>query len=106
MKRAQGDLPTAVQMLESCLEVERRVLGQEHPGTLNTSLDLAATLHMQGREAEARSGWLQCVPWARPTGHPTGKIELQRARRLLRETLEAQRRTLGPEHPRTVTTQR
>merc|ERR1719203_1098689 len=80
MRRAQGDLKTAVEMLESCLEAEKQILGREHPGTLTTSLDLAATLHMQG--------------------------EVQRAKRLLRETLEAQRRTLGPAHPRTLTTQR
>merc|ERR1712051_124619 len=75
-----GDLHTAVQMLESCLNAERRILGLEHPSTLTTSLDLAATLHMKG--------------------------DVMRAKRLLRDTLEAQRRTLGPQHPRTLMTQR
>ena len=53
-----------------------RVLGPEHPNTLTTTANLAATLHQLGRAAEAEP--------------------------LQRQVLEASRRVLGPEHPDTL----
>merc|ERR1711874_553060 len=73
MSLHQGDLVTALQMLRECYAAQQRVLGMEHPNTLATALDLAATLHMNG--------------------------ELASAKQLLTETMRAQRRSLGPEHP-------
>ena len=58
------------------LEARRRVLGPEHPDTLVSTANLAATLHQLGRAAEADP--------------------------LQRQVLEASRRVLGPEHPDTL----
>ena len=69
----QGVLPEARQILRDTLEVQRRVLGMEHPSTLTTANNLAYLLTQQG--------------------------ELSEAGQILRETLEVQRRVLGAEHP-------
>ena len=55
------------------LEVQRSVLGPEHPSTLSTMSDLANTLSVEERYKEADA--------------------------LLREALAIQSRTLGPNHP-------
>src|SRR5260370_42566242 len=59
------------------LEARRRILGEEHPDTLNSISNLARTLAAQG--------------------------DLAGARRLEEPVLEARRRILGEEHPDTLT---
>ncbi len=62
---------------ERQLEASRRVLGEEHPGTLSSMNNLANTLSAQG--------------------------DLPGARRLHEAVLEARKRVLGEEHPGTLT---
>jgi eukaryotic-like serine/threonine-protein kinase len=66
----------AEKIYREALDVERRVLGPEHPDTLGTMNNLANTLQAEGHYAEAE------------------KLE--------RETLDDRRKVLGPEHPRTL----
>ena len=69
----QGRYAEAEKSLREILEIKRRVLGPEHPSTLDTMNSLAVDFMDQSRYAEAE--------------------------KLTRETLEIQRRVLGPESP-------
>ena len=71
-----GLFPDAESLLRRAIEIRSRVLGSNHPDTLQSRSDLGAVLQQEGRYAEAES--------------------------LQRETLEAQRRLLGLNHPDTV----
>jgi hypothetical protein len=51
---AQGELSKAFILGEKALEGRRRVLGEEHPETLNIMSNLTATLNAQGDFATAR----------------------------------------------------
>ena len=62
-------------MQRDLLDVQRRVLGLDHPHTLTTTGNLASSLCGQGKYAEAEQ--------------------------LGRELLGVERRVLGPEHPNT-----
>ena len=72
----QGKLEEARKLKEQVLENRRRVLGDEHPDTLNSMNSL---------------GWLFLQQ---------GKLE--EARKLYEEVLENRRRVLGDEHPHTL----
>ena len=61
---------------EECLEIRKRVLGPEHPDTLQSMDGLAATYVNLGRLTEAL--------------------------KLYEECLEIRKRVLGPEHPDTL----
>ncbi len=74
---AQGDHAGARRIQERVLEVRRRVLGDEHPDTLEAMNNLAGTLGAQGDYAGARH--------------------------LQEKVLEVRRRVLGGEHPHTLT---
>lgn len=63
-------------LIEQAVEIQRRVLGPEHPATLSSLNLLASDLRREGHYAEAE--------------------------KLNRETLEIRRRVLGPEHPDTL----
>jgi hypothetical protein len=69
----QGKRAEAEQMQREVLDMQRRVLGPEHPDALITTSNLAASLHDQGKHAEAEQ--------------------------MQRKVLDVQRRVLGPEHP-------
>jgi eukaryotic-like serine/threonine-protein kinase len=71
-----GLYPRAESLLTRAVDLRRRNLGPEHPDTLRSASDLAATLDREGHYTEAE--------------------------KLLRETLEIERRVLGPEHPDTL----
>jgi non-specific serine/threonine protein kinase/serine/threonine-protein kinase len=60
-------------LIEQSVEIQRRILGPEHPDTLRSEDALAATLGDEGKYAESE--------------------------KLARETRDALRRVLGPEHP-------
>jgi hypothetical protein len=75
---SQGKHAEAEQMLAELIDVERRVLGPEHPITLGTMGNLAAVLNGQDQHAEAEQ--------------------------MQRELLDVERRVLGPEHPDTLAT--
>ena len=51
----QGKHAEAVQMQRELLDVQRRVLGPEHPHTLTTMSNLASSLRGQGKRAEAET---------------------------------------------------
>ena len=72
----KGNHKDAHELLERVLEARRRVLGEEHPDTLMSMNNFAATLRAQGDHAGARE--------------------------LLERVLEARRRVLGEEHPDTL----
>ena len=72
----QGKHAEAEQMERELIDVRRRVLGPEHPKTLNTMNNLACSLSGQGKHAEAEQ--------------------------MFRELLDVERRVLGPEHPDTL----
>jgi len=72
----QGEFSEAARIHRETLEVRRRVLGLEHPGTLASAGSLANVLAKQGEFSEAA--------------------------RIFRETLEVSRRVLGLEHPDTL----
>jgi hypothetical protein len=67
-------------MCREVLEVERQVLGSEHPLTLRTGTTLARTIAAQGRQTEAKA--------------------------TLGDLLETITRTLGDTHSLTVETRR
>ena len=72
----QGEIVEAARIHRETLEVQRRVLGAEHPDTLTSANNLAIVLEEQG--------------------------ELVEAARINRETLEVRRRVLGAEHPQAL----
>lgn len=76
---SNGDLRRARDYEERAVEAFIRLLGKEHPDTLQASDDLACTLTDQG--------------------------ELERSVTLHRQTLDARRRILGEEHPDTLQSQ-
>jgi len=73
-----GHYPEAEKLLRQVLEVQRRVVGPEHPDTLLFLNNLGVVLDDSGRWADSE------------------KIE--------RELLDTERRILGPEHPDTLRT--
>jgi tetratricopeptide (TPR) repeat protein len=75
--KERGDYREARSFNEHALEIDERFLGVEHPDTLKSKNNLAATLRSQG--------------------------DLAGARRLQEETLEIRERVLGTEHPQTLT---
>ena len=65
-----------MELKEKVLEARKRILGDEHPNTLNSMNNLASSYSELGRRQEA--------------------VELEE------KVLEASRRTLGDEHPSTL----
>ena len=115
---AQGDLSGARKLQEQVLEVRRRILGLEHPDSLDAASNLAAMLPAQGDLSGARKLQEQVLEARRRIlgpEHPdtldvAGNLanmlraqgDLSGARKLQDQVLEAMRRILGPEHPDTL----
>jgi tetratricopeptide (TPR) repeat protein len=115
---AQGDLAGARAIQDEVLVVRRRILGPEHPATLDAAGNLAITLRAQGDLAGARALAAEVLTASRRilgpehadtlsaannlamTLHAQG--DLAGARALEDEVLAACRRILGPEHPKTL----
>ena len=76
--RSQGKHAEAELIEGEVLGVRRRVLGEEHPDTLNSEYNVALLISDLGQYAEAE--------------------------RMLQATLEARRRVLGTGHPDTLNT--
>jgi len=72
----QGITAEAEVICRKTLAVRRRLLGPEHPSTLDTLTHLAMNLGVQGKPAESET--------------------------MCREVYAAKQRTLGPEHPATL----
>jgi hypothetical protein len=100
------------------LDISRRVLGEEHPYTLTSMNNLAATLRAQGDLLGARKIHEQELNVCRRVlgeEHPDTLIsmsnmafvlwsegDLQGARKIEEQVLDARRRMLGEQHPDTV----
>jgi Tetratricopeptide repeat len=57
----QGRWKEAEDLEVQVMETRKRVLGQEHPGTLTSMNNLAFTLKSQGRDEKAVALMVQCV---------------------------------------------
>ena len=109
-------------MLRELLDVQRRLLGPEHPDTLTTMNNLARSLGGQGKHPEAEQMLRELLDVRRRVlglEHPNtlktmGHLANSRwrqgkraeAEQMLRELLDMRRRVLGPEHANTLATLR
>ena len=111
-----GDPTGALELLEEVLKVRRRMLGNEHPETLDSITNLALNYMEVGRyeaalplseEAVALTrGTLAGPDRVEGTAHAIGSLaavlhlmgEPRRARQLHEEALQMRRRLLGPSH--------
>jgi tetratricopeptide (TPR) repeat protein len=116
---AAGLYPTARDLYERVLDARRRILGADHPDTLVSMSNLAATLFAQGDLAGARALQEQELETCRRIqgpDHPdtltsmnnlAGTMralgDLLAARKMHEAELEICRRILGPDHPDTLT---
>jgi tetratricopeptide (TPR) repeat protein len=75
---SQGKHAEAETTYRAVLALQQRVLGPEHPNTMDTFANLASALRSQGNYAEAETTY--------------------------RAVLAIQQRVLGPEHPNTMKT--
>ncbi|CAI6335436.1 unnamed protein product [Periconia digitata] len=75
--KSQGQLKKAEQLFLQAIETRERVLGDEHPETLNSRANLASTYRKQRRWKEAE--------------------------KLLLQVTETRERVLGAKHPSTLT---
>lgn len=67
MIHAQGYIDEAVEIYEKCLEVRKRVLGDEHPFTLSNMHHLAEAWKDQGKDSEALALMEDCCRMRRDT---------------------------------------
>lgn len=116
----QGAYRSAEMLLLKRLDIQNRILGDEHPDTLTTMNNLALTLRAQGDLAAARKLFEQVLEIERRIlreKHPntlatmnnlaltlSAQGDLAGARNLHEQVLETTRRILGDEHPDTLTT--
>src|SRR6267154_2396275 len=100
------------------LDIRRRLLGPEHPDTLNSMSDLADALNHDGHYAEAVKLNRETLEIRRHVLGPENADTLNsmnnlgdalwadghyaEAEKVDRETLDLRRRVLGPEHPDTI----
>lgn len=117
---ASGDYLQARLCFEKLTEMGERLLGAQHPLTLNAMNNLAETLSRQGNLSEARQlqqRVLQASESMLGAEHPgtltaKGNLaaslrsegELSEAQRMEEEVLEVRMRSLGAEHPDTLAT--
>ena len=115
---ALGEYGKAEKLHSEALEIQRRVLGKEHPDTLRSRNNLAVAIKFQGRHEEAERLHREVLEIRRRvlgSEHPdtldsmqnlAGAIGIpngcQEAEELYRDVLTIQRRMLGPEHPDTL----
>jgi non-specific serine/threonine protein kinase/serine/threonine-protein kinase len=108
----------AERLLREALQIQERDLGDAHASTLSTKRELALTLSMAGRSAEADRLAIDAVKGLERSAGPD-HIETLMAKRVLfavrqrqgrakeaealsMELLQAQRRVLGADHPETL----
>jgi tetratricopeptide (TPR) repeat protein len=115
-----GLYPEARKQLERALELDRRVLGEKDPKTLNAMAHVGQIATNQGRYVEAEKILNRALELQRRVLGPEHRATLNsmnslglvyyreakyaQAEALLTQTLEIQRRVLGPEHPNTLST--
>jgi TIR domain/Tetratricopeptide repeat len=115
---ARGEYSLARKLGEQALQARGRLLGKEHPDTLEAMLNLAQTLEAQGDLAGARKLGEQALEASvrllgkedphtlMATNNLAGTLQAQGdltgARKLQEQVLEARGRLLGKEHPDTL----
>jgi serine/threonine protein kinase/tetratricopeptide (TPR) repeat protein len=116
--KALGDLPAAQPHLECAWDLGRRVLGEEHPRTLDYMNDLAALYYRQGQLAKAEPLFVRALELHRRVLGEEHRLTLivmnnlatvyldqgqfAKAEPLFVKTLEVMRRVLGEEERRTL----
>jgi tetratricopeptide (TPR) repeat protein len=117
---AKGKHGEAATIYREKLAVQQRVLGADHPRTLNTANNLAGALYAQGKYSEAATMIRETFAVKQRVlgaDHPstlrtaTNLADALRAQgnygeaeTMYRETLAIEQRVLGSEHPSTLTT--
>jgi eukaryotic-like serine/threonine-protein kinase len=113
-----GLYDAAYPLQESALATRRRVLGEEHEGTLTSISNMGHLLQAQGKLSEAEPFWRETLEKRRRVSgeeHPAtlGSVsnmgfllqaqgKLDQAEPYYRDALEKRRRVLGEEHPDTL----
>src|SRR5216684_4049298 len=113
-----GLFSRAKDLEQQSLDIRRRLLGPEHPDTLNSMSDLADALNHDGHYAEAVKLNRETLEIRRHVLGPENPDTLNsmdnlgdalwadghyaEAEKVDRETLDLRRRVLGPEHPDTI----
>jgi len=114
-----GQVPLAVKARRVLWHARQRVLGPEHPDTLDSMQELAAELSMLDQNTEAvdlarqlvaskrrllGSEHLDTLQWMANLSITLSELgNHEEAAELARQILAGRQRTLGPEHPDTVT---
>jgi tetratricopeptide (TPR) repeat protein len=113
-----GDIDRALPLCEECLEKRKRVLGEDHPDTLNTLNNLAGVFALKGEYDRAIPLGEECLekrkrvlgedhPDTLESLHDLAEIfgrkgEYDRAIPLREDHLEKMKRVLGEDHPDTL----
>jgi serine/threonine protein kinase len=113
-----GLYPRAQTLQQQSMEIRQRVLGPEHPDTLQSMHSLAIDLYAEGHKAEAEKLDRETLDIRRRVLGPEDPDTLRsmsalaldleaeghyaEAEKMYREILELRRRVLGPEHPDTL----
>jgi tetratricopeptide (TPR) repeat protein len=116
--RISGKYKEAEQMYQQALELIGKVLGPEHPSTLNSMNNLALVLDSQGKHEEAEQMHRQTLELEEKVlgqEHPSTLSSMnnlalvldsqgknKEAERIHRQTLELKEKVLGLEHPSTL----
>jgi eukaryotic-like serine/threonine-protein kinase len=117
---SQGHHVEAEKREREVLDIRRRILGLEHPQTLESMYVMAQIFGEEGHYAEAEKLYRETLDIQRRVLGPEHRQTLSsmrdlgdtlhyeghyaEAEKLDRETLDIQRRVLGPEHPDTLNT--
>ena len=116
---AEGRYPEAEKLYRECFDVQRRVLGPDHPDTLWSMTYQANSMEAQGNYSDAEKlqratidikrqvlgpehlGTLDSISSLARTLTKAGRYD--EAEKLQRQTLDVERRVFGQEYPATVT---
>jgi tetratricopeptide (TPR) repeat protein len=114
----QDRLAEAQPYYQEAMDGYRRVLGDNHPDTLNAINSMGAVMENQGNLQEAGAYYQEALQRSRlvlGNDHPhtvaalnnlggwlVGQGELVESRTLLQEALDTRERLLGPDHPDTL----
>jgi tetratricopeptide (TPR) repeat protein len=115
---ALGDYAAAHSQLSSAFGIRRQILGEEHPDTLKSMMNLGWALLMQHESAQAEQMYRQVLEVqerVRGKEHPDtlksmmnlaialcGQGKYAEAEQMHRQVLEVRERVLGKEHPDTL----
>ena len=114
----EGRSKKAEELFKQVMKISKRVLGQEHPDTLTSIVNLASTYRNQGRWKEAEELFEQVIEISKRVlgeEHPSTLISIanlasiyldqgrsREAEELNMQVMEMKKRVLGEEHPSTL----